>query len=335
MGRVLLTGGTGIVGSSIAEVLVARGRAVRALVRSEERGRACLPPGCELVRGDVTDADSVRSAAEGCDVVYHAAGLPEQWLADPATFDGVNVGGTRHVLAAARAVGVRRFVHTSTIDVFTMRPDLPFDESEIDPAPKGTPYERSKQEADRLVSAAAEAGLPAVLLHPSGVFGPAPAASPGLNRAVAQLVRGELPLLLPGSVPLAYCRDVAEGHVLAEERAMPGARYILSDAVLTLPELARAVCEAAGRGRVPPMMPAFVASAVAAAGELVSRFTGRPPLVSRGQVHFLALRARPSSARIQRELGWRPTPLGDALRETLAFLGARGELGAPGAGAGR
>ena len=78
MGRVLLTGGTGIVGSSIAEALVARGRAVRALVRSEERGRACLPAACELVRGDVTDAGSVRRDVAGCDVVYHAAGLPEQ-----------------------------------------------------------------------------------------------------------------------------------------------------------------------------------------------------------------------------------------------------------------
>lgn len=326
MGRVLLTGGTGIVGGSLAEALVAEGRAVRALVRSEARGRACLPEACELVRGDVTDADSVRSAVAGCDVVYHAAGLPEQWLPDVATFDRVNVGGTRHVLEAARAAGIRRFVYTSTIDVFTMRPDLPFDESELDAHAKGTAYERSKQEADRLVAGAAAAGLPAVFLHPSGVFGPVRAASPGLNRAIAQLVRGEMPLLLPGSVPMAYCRDVAWGHLLAEERAPVGSRYILSDAVLTLPELAQAVCDAAGRGRVPPMMPAFVARAVAASGELLGRVTGRPPLVSRGQVHFLGLRARPSSARIQRELGWKPTPIGDALRETLGWLGERGEL---------
>ena len=102
----LLTGGTGIVGNAIAAELVRRGRRVRALVRSLERGRALLPAECELVQGDVTDAASVTSALDGCDVVYHAAGLPEQWLADPGTFARVNAGGTRIVADAARAAGV-------------------------------------------------------------------------------------------------------------------------------------------------------------------------------------------------------------------------------------
>jgi dihydroflavonol-4-reductase len=326
MGRVLLTGGTGIVGGSIAHALVAQGRSVRALVRSEERARACLPEGCELVRGDVTDADSVRRALEGCDVVHHAAGLPEQWLPDMGTFDRVNVGGTRNLVEASLAAGVRRFVYTSTIDVFPMGRDLEFDESKLDPLPKETHYERSKQVADGLVAEAISRGLPAVFLHPSGLYGPAPAASPGLNRAIAQIVRGELPLLLPGAVPLVYCHDVAAGHLLAEERAPVGARYILSESTLTLPELAEAVCAVAGRGRVPRVMPSFVAHAVATAGELLSRVTGRPPLISRGQVHFIGLYARPSSRRIQRELGWKPTPLRDGLRQTVDWLAERGEL---------
>lgn len=323
---VLLTGGTGIVGVSIARALVERGRKVRALVRSEQRGRAFLPEACQLVRGDVTDPASLARAVEGCDVVYHAAGLPEQWLPDPATFQRVNADGTRNVVEAALAASVRRFVYTSTIDVFVMRPDVEFDESVLDPEPKATAYERSKQEADRLVVEAVARGLPAVFLHPSGLYGPAPAASPGLNRAIVQLVRREMPLLLPGLIPLVYCHDVAAGHLLAEERAAVGSRYILSDVSLSLREFATAVCEVAGRGRVPPMMPTWLARGVAAGGELLARLTGRPPLVSKGQVHFIGLHARPTSRRIQAELGWKPTPLRDALRETLAWLEARGEL---------
>jgi dihydroflavonol-4-reductase len=324
--RVLLTGGTGIVGSSIARALITRGRRVRALVRSPERGRASLPEGCELALGDVTDAASVSRALEGCDVVYHAAGLPEQWLPDSATFDHVNVGGTRNLVNAALAHGVRRFVYTSTIDVFVMPHDREFDERVLDPEAKATAYERSKQEADRLVAAAVERGLPAVFLHPSGLYGPAAAASPGLNRAIAQIVRRELPLLLPGAVPLVYCNDVATGHLLAEERAPVGGRYILSDGTLSLHELAEAVCEVAGRGRVPPMMPTWLARLVAGGGEVLARVTGRPPLISRGQVHFIGLHARPSSRRIQQELGWKPTPLRDALRATLDWMAARGEI---------
>src|SRR2546423_101342 len=98
---ILLTGATGTVGNAIARALVRRGRGVRALVRTPERARGCLPPEVELARGDVTDSASVRAALAGCDVVYHASGLPEQWLADPDLFRRVNVDGTRNLVEAA------------------------------------------------------------------------------------------------------------------------------------------------------------------------------------------------------------------------------------------
>ena len=119
-GRTLLTGATGTVGHAIARALIAEGRAVRALVRDVERARELVPDRVELMAGDVTDAASVRRAVAGCDVVYHASGLPEQWLPDPATFRRVNHEGTRHVLEAALAENVRSFLYTSTIDVFVM-----------------------------------------------------------------------------------------------------------------------------------------------------------------------------------------------------------------------
>ena len=119
---------------------------------------------------------------------------------------------------------------------------------------------------------------------------------------------------------------MAAGHLLAEERAPVGARYILSESTVSPPELAEAECAVAARGRVPRVMPTFVAHAVATAGELLSRVTGRPPLISRGQVHFIGLYARPSSRRIQSELGWKPTPLRDGLRRTIDWLTERGEV---------
>ena len=79
----LVTGATGMVGHSIVKELLARQRRVRVLVRSPERASGILPKACEIARGDVTDADTVLAAAEGCEVIYHAAGLPEQWLRDP------------------------------------------------------------------------------------------------------------------------------------------------------------------------------------------------------------------------------------------------------------
>lgn len=323
---VLLTGGTGIVGNSIARQLAAEGRAVRALVRDPERARRLLPDGCEIVRGDVTDADSVRRAIDGCRVVYHAAGLPEQWLPDAATFARVNVGGTRTLVDAALAAGVDRFVYTSTIDVFAWTPGRPFDESVLDAQPKGTAYERSKQEADRVVTAALGRGLPAVFLHPSGVYGPAPAGSPGLNALVRDLLAGKIPMLLPGGLPVVYAPDVAAGHVRAERQSAVGGRFILSESTWSLVDLAQAVCDVAGRGRVPRVMPAWIAHVVAGVGEAIAAVVRKPPLIPRGQLHFLESGAHPDASRARRELGWTPTPLREALAPTIAWVTGPGNV---------
>jgi len=322
---VLLTGGTGIVGNSLAQALLAAGRRVRALVRSPDRGRACLPVDCELVVGDVTEPGSVRAALAGCRVVYHAAGLPEQWLRDPGLFHRINVDGTRNVVDAALAQGIQAFVYTSTIDVFASAPGREFDESTLASQPKETHYQRSKQEADRVVAAACARGLPAVFLHPSAVFGPAPAGSPGLNDFIARLVRREVPMLLPGGMPLVFCEDVAAGHLLAETRA-PGSRYILSESYWELGAIARAVCDVVGIPRVPRTLPAWVAVAVSGAGEAVSRLRGTPPLIPRGQLHFLRSVGRPLAQRARAELGWAPRTFPEALRPTIEWLAAQGRL---------
>ena len=325
MSTVLLTGATGTVGNAIARALVRRGRAVRALVRDPERARACVPGGVELVRGDVTDAASVRAAIDGCDIVYHASGLPEQWLADATLFQRVNVDGTRHLVDAALAAGVKSFVYTSTIDVFTMRRGVEFDERSIDQAPKETAYERSKQDADRIVTAALGRGLPARFLHPSGVYGPAPVTT-GVNDFIAKLVRGEIPILLPGGFPLVYADDVAEAHVLAEERAPVGARFIASESYWTLEDIAGAVVAATERGKVPRVMPTWIASAISSVGEIAARITRKPPLIPSGQLHFLTFDVRPSAAKARAELGWKPTPFTDGLHATLADLRTRGVI---------
>ena len=322
-GRTLLTGATGTVGHAIARALLAEGRMVRALVRDVERARELVPDRVELMAGDVTDAASVRRAVAGCDVVYHASGLPEQWLPDPATFRRVNYEGTRHVLEAALAEEVRSFLYTSTIDVFVMPQGQAFDESHLDPQPKATPYERSKQEADRLVTAALERGLPARFLHPSGVYGPAPITT-GVNDFVRRLARGEIPMLLPGGMPVVFAADVARGHLLAEQKGAVGSRYILSESYLTLQDMARAVKEHVPFARVPAILPRWVAKAVSTTGELWAKFSGMAPLIPSGQLHFLTLESRPSSTKARRELGWEPTSFAEGLRVTLADMKAHG-----------
>jgi dihydroflavonol-4-reductase len=321
MDATLVTGATGLVGYHIVQALLQRGRRVKALVRSINKGKALLPEVCELVQGDITDQVAVRRATEGCSVVYHAAGIPEQWLPDPTRFHQVNVGGTQNAMDAAIVHGIHRFIYTSTIDVFAGQAGHEFDESQLDPLPRGTYYERSKQAADQQVVAALQRGLPAIFLHPSAVYGPGPASSPGVNAVIAQLQQGRLPALPPGGFAVVFASDVGEGHVLAEEHAAIGSRYILSESYYTLVELAQTVLAELGlQKRSPLTIPLPVARGIASIGEWVAQFTRRPPLIAKGALSFLQWQAVPQSEKAQRELGWKPTSLCEGIRETIAFL---------------
>jgi len=319
--RALVTGVTGKVGHATARALISAGHEVRALVRDSARAGAVLPEGLECVSGDATDPASLEPAVAGRDVVFNAMGLPEQWLARAADFERVNARGTENVVRASRAAGVRRVVHTSTIDVFHAAPGGRLDESAVADYPKGTAYERSKQRAEELACAAA-GDMELVFVNPAAVYGPGPRGSASLERQLFEpIVRGRLPALTPGGMGVVYSDGVGAGQLLAAERGRPGERYILCDEHVTLRELAEAVVRVAHRGRVPPTLPRSLARALAAAGETVARIIRRPPLLARGELYFLLWNAAPDSTKAQQELGWRPTPFEDGLRRTLEELG--------------
>ncbi len=321
--KTLVTGATGTVGGAIVQQLLGAGRQVRALVRDPARARDLVPASVELVAGDVTDAASVTRAVAGCRAVFHTAGLPEQWLRDPRRFTEVNVEGSANLGGAALAAGVDSFVYTSTIDVFAWTPGQPFDESTLATAPKGSHYERSKQAADRAMVVLAGRGLAVRYAHPSAVFGDAPVLNPGLNDVIVRLIRGQMPLLLPGGIPVVLADDVARGH-LALEQAPVGTRAILSERFVSLVELARAVTEAAGVGKVPRVMPTWLARLVSVAGERIALLTRRAPLIPAGQLQFLIEDVHPSSAFAQRALAWTPTPFPDAIAAAIAAFRRRG-----------
>jgi nucleoside-diphosphate-sugar epimerase len=320
--RALVTGATGKVGHATTRTLLTEGHEVRALVRDPERAAEVVPQGAELVRGDVTDPASVARAAEGCEVVFNAMGLPEQWLADPAAFQRVNVDGTRTVVEAARAAGAARLVHTSTIDVFHAEPGESFDESVVADYPKGTAYERSKQEAERVALAGADGALEVVIVNPSAVYGPGPPGTASFEEDLLRpVLRSRLPLMTPGGCGVVFSDGIGRGQLLAALKGRPGERYIFCDAHVTVAEFARTAVDVAGRGRVPPTVPVPVARTLAVGGEGLSRVIRRPPLLARGQLHFFLWNAAPRADRARRELGWRPTDLRDGMRRTLEAHG--------------
>ena len=320
MQNTLVTGGTGLVGYNIIQSLLKRGRPVKALVRSAEKARSVLPASVELIQGDITEPVSIARAIEDCTVVYHAAGLPEQWLKDPGVFTAINVVGTKNLIEAAVQARVRRFIYTSTIDVFAAAKKQTYDESVIDDQPKPTYYERSKQAADKDVVAALDRGLNAVFLHPSALYGPGPETSPGLNHLIKKLIANQVPVLLPGGMPVVYAPDVGEGHVLAEEKANVGSRYILSESYYDLVDLAQCVYTVFSMSKsLPFVLPLSLAETLAMLGEAVAKLINKPPLIPKGQLQFLQWQAKPSHERAKRDLGWQPTTFVAGLKKYIKY----------------
>jgi len=325
-GKTLVTGGTGLIGWNLIRQLLEKGRKVRALVRSMEKALKLLPPEVEMVPGDVRDRESLLLASRDCDVMYHAAGFPEQWMKDPAIFRQINVEGTRNALFAAKQNRIRRFVYTSTIDIFLAGKGETYTEDFIDPKPKGTYYERSKQEADRLAVQALDEGMDIVFLHPSGVYGPGPTDSPGTNQFIADLARGKVPMLLPGGFPVVFAGDAAAGHILAEEKAKCGSRFILSENYYSLSESARIIASELGLKKIPPVMPLWTAKIVSILTEGFARLTGIPPLLPAGQLHFLQWEARPDAKKARLELGWESVDFSAGVAKTIEFLKSAGKI---------
>jgi dihydroflavonol-4-reductase len=324
--RALVTGATGKVGNAVARKMVERGDEVVALVRDVDGAPSRLPAGVEMVRGDVTDISSVQVAADGVDGVFNCMGIFEQWVPDPGEFDRVNAIGAANVVAAAREAGARRVVHTSTYDVFHAARGGTVREDEVADYRKATAYERSKQRAEELVLAEAALGIEVVIVNPAGVYGPGPWAEAGFDGMLRDVVLGKLRVMPSGGATLVLVDDVAAAHLAAFDRGRAGERYIAANGFATMHELCELAVAAAGRGRVPHTIPAGIARALAAAGELLARLTRRPPMVAAGDLHWLLWEARADASKAERELGVTFTPWPEGVRRTLAWLEDCGRL---------
>lgn len=316
--RVLITGGAGFVGRAILDRLVARGRLVRALARTEASAAALAAAGAEVARGDLLDAESLRRAVRGCAVVYHVAGLNGFCLPDPSELDRLNVDGTRAVVLAAAAEGVRRIVHTSSAATIGEAAGTVATEASEHRGTFLSHYERSKFAAERVALAEARRlGIELVSVNPASVQGPG--RTRGTARILIDALEGRLRMIVDSRMSLVEVGDCAEGHILAEERGTPGERYLLCGAVLTVAEAIDLIGGIAGLREDPRRLPGPVALTMATGVELVGRLRGRRPPVCREMVRTLLHGHAYDGSRATRELGLAYTPVEEWMARTVRW----------------
>src|SRR3954471_9570636 len=226
MPTTLVTGATGFVGSHVARALVARGDDVRVTVRAGSSREALAGLDVEPVTARLGDRAALRRALRGVDRVFHVAGTTDLG-ASPAVLTRVNVEGTRTVMEEALAAGVERAVHTSSVGaVGPARPNGAVDERTSFPVDLGVPYAESKHAAETEALRVAARGLDVVIVCPAHVFGRGDR-GPTSTGVVLRFLLRRIPIYVPGAINVVDVRDVAAGHLLADERGATGERYIL------------------------------------------------------------------------------------------------------------
>ncbi len=317
-----VTGATGFLGRHLVPALAARFR-LRLLVRPGQSLGELAGDDHELLPGRLGEAATMASGVRGADAVVHLAALVSFRPRDRARMHDVNVTATAQLAAAARAAGVRRLLHTSTISAIACRdrPEVVDETAAYNFGPLRIGYCDTKFAAEQAVLAEVDRGLDAVIVNPPSMYG-AGDRRKGDGSLLTAVVGGRLRWAPPGGVNVAAVESVCRGMLLALERGRRGERYILGGENLTGLQLLQRIAALAGRDGPRRTLPRSVVRVAACARRWQERLLGcRSPLTS--EILTLATRfVFVTSAKAERELGYRPEPVDAGIRAALAELAA-------------
>lgn len=320
--RTLVTGAGGFIGSAVVRALVARGRVVRAALAPGEAPDNLEGLPVERIVMDVCDRAAVARAVEGCEVVYHLAAIYALWLPDPRRIYAVNVEGTKNLLGAARASGVRRVIHTSSIAAIGVAPpgQLADEGHRWDHWRGADDYIRSKYLSDLDAQRAANDGVPVVIVCPAFPFGAGDRGPTPTGRFIVEALAGRVPGYTDGGFCAVDVDDVAACHLAAEERGRIGERYIAGNHNLTYREFFAAVTRVAG---LPPIRRRLPGAAVVAGAWLLEQRAARggpPPRITVKAARYALSTAWYDAGKARRELGLPCTPLDDTIAKAVRWF---------------
>jgi len=322
---ILVTGVSGFVGSAVARRFAAAGWQVRGLVRAtSDRTNLQGFPG-EIVTGDMTDRAGVAAALAGADALAHVAADYRLWARDPQEIVRHNAEGTAAVMEAALDAGTPRIVYTSSVATLAPDPAAPATEDRpLAEAQAIGAYKRSKVVAERLVERmVAERGLPAVIVNPSTPIGPRDVKPTPTGRILVEAANGRMPAFVDTGLNLVHVDDVADGHLLALEKGRVGRRYILGGDDVLLGQLLHDIATLANRRPPRTRLPIAPLVPLAWGAELWGQVTGREPMLTRDALKMARHHMFFSSARAERELGYRHRPYLAGVADALGWFRER------------
>lgn len=319
--RAFVTGGTGFVGANLVRSLIAKGYAVRALVRPSSRLDNLHSLDVEIVKGDLNDPDLWQQMV-GCQVLFHVAAHYSLWQTDKEALYRSNVLGTRHVLAAARKAGIDRTVYTSSVAAIGVgEAGRTVDETHQSPLDKLVgDYKKSKFLAEQEARQAVREGQDVVIVNPASPIGPYDIKPTPTGDIIVRFLRRQMPFYLDTGLNFIDVRDVAQGHLLALERGKTGDRYILGHQNLTLKALLDQLAQITGMSAPQHTVPAWLPLSVAWVDERILAPLGKSPSVPLDGVRMARQLMYYDSSKAVRELGLPQSPLATALKDAVNWF---------------
>jgi dihydroflavonol-4-reductase len=325
-GRALVTGASGFIGSAVVRKLLGRGREVRCYVEPGAPQKNLDGLDVEIVVGDINDRAAVGRALEGGAALYHLAAIYKLWLPDNALMYEVNVEGSKTVLFAALRAGVERVVYTSSIAAVGVAPpgQLADETTEFNIWDDANHYIRSKWLSERDALRFAAEGLPVVVVNPAFPFGPRDVGPTPTGRFIVETLAGRVPGYMEGGLNVVDVDDVAEAHVLAEERGRVGERYILGDHNVTYKEFYDAVTEVGGVKPITRKLPTRVLWGVAWMMEKAATARGVAPPVTYKSARYASRTLWFDTRKAHEELGMPRTSLRTSLERSVEWFREHG-----------
>lgn len=322
-----VTGATGFLGSHVARALREEGANLRLLVRSTSNTANIQDLNADVAVGDLRSPESLGKAVAGCDAVFHVAADYRLWVRDPEEMYRANVEGTRGILEAARKNGVRRVVYTSSVATmgFTSNGAQADENSPVSFENMIGPYKRSKFMAEQVAIEAARSGQDVVIVNPTTPVGERDIKPTPTGRIVVDFLKKKFPAYVDTGLNLVDATECARGHVAAFEKGRSGERYILGGENLTLKQILDKLAAITGLPSPKIRVPYFMALATGIVDEIVTgRIRGREPRATIDAVRMGRKKMFVTSAKAERELGWKTVTVDDALRRAVEWFSEKG-----------
>lgn len=324
--NIAVTGANGHVGINLCSALQENGHKVKGLIHKNDFGLKHI--NVESYKGDLLNKDSLQSFLVDIDIVVHLAAKISIKGDTDGSVQKINVDGTRNILEVARQIGIKKFIHFSSIHAFQQEPlNEVLDERRPVVDSNAFAYDRSKAEGERIVLAAAKDGYDAIVLCPSAIIGPMDYEPSLIGTAMLELYNHQVPALVPGGYNWVDVRDVVNGCIAAIWKGRRGEKYLLSGQWRSLKDVTTLITRYTGMKTTSIVMPFWVAQVGLPFITLFSKISGGEPLYTKESLQIIKNGNRNiSNAKARNELDFNPRTLEDTIRDLFIWFRENGSI---------